>query len=279
MKKYIDIHIKINEEYYDLAYGVLFDHQFNGIEEKIDELVITSELDSWRQEIEDRIISDLNELDPNSKIIDKKVYEDKNWLEDFEKNTPIIKINENISITPSWKSNDVDCKYKIIIDPKMSFGTGEHSTTKLMCQLLEKYVEPGSNWIDAGCGTGVLAILASKLGASEIDAFDFDEWCVLNSKENIQLNSIENIKLQQSKIEDFNFYNVDGIVANIFSNLLINSMAKFDKALELSKGTLLLSGILKYDKKEVIDKAISCNFKLTDEIFDEEWVGLGFKHL
>ncbi|ROL61880.1 50S ribosomal protein L11 methyltransferase [Bacteroidetes/Chlorobi group bacterium ChocPot_Mid] len=273
--QYINLTLSVPEEIYDLAYGVISDYRTRGIEEKFDELVITFDYDYFTAEIEADLLAQLRMIDNSISIKGKEIIEEKNWNAEFEKNSPVVVVNERIGIAPEWKLNELNTSLKIIINPKMSFGTGDHATTRLMCKLMEHSVKPDSNWIDAGCGSGVLAILAIKLGAKSVFAFDYDLWSVENTMENLILNDISNeIQVEHAKIENIKLPPAHGIVANMFSNLLIASMEKFYNSLKDSKGVLIISGILKYDKTDVIKSAESNGFKLINEIFEDEWVAL-----
>jgi len=166
----------------------------------------------------------------------------------------------------------LNTKLKIIINPKMSFGTGQHSTTKLMAMMLEKIVKSGQTWIDAGTGTGILAIIAAKLGAKKVYAFDNDDWSYENAIENVELNNVkEFVEVQKVGIEDYQFFQVDCISANMFLNLINLSFPKFYSALKDSKGTLLVSGILVFDREELLQNAIKKGFILKNEIQEMEW--------
>jgi ribosomal protein L11 methyltransferase len=276
-KKYVNFDFSIFEEHFDFAYGTLYDYPVTGIEEKFDELIVTMELDNWSDELREKLISEISSFCPEFKILNEEIIEDRNWNEEYEKNVPVIIISDRIGIAPEWKQAELTNEIKIIINPKMSFGTGEHATTKMMCQLLEKYVEKGSNWIDAGCGTGLLSVLAIKLGAKSVFAFDYDEWSIENSKENTILNGVnDKIEIMKEKIENISLPPSDGIAANLFSNLLLVSLPKFRESLLNGGGNLIVSGILKYDKEQIIEEAKKNGFYLNQELFDDEWIAMHF---
>ncbi|MFH1051724.1 MAG: 50S ribosomal protein L11 methyltransferase [bacterium] len=277
-KRYINLTLSVPEELYDLSYGVICDFQTCGIEEKFDELIISVDYDYWTDETESNLLEQLKFIDNSMSLTKKEVVLDKNWNAEFEKNSPLIVINDRLGIAPEWKQKELKTDIKIIINPKMSFGTGDHATTRLMCRLMEHSVKPGSQWIDAGCGSGVLAILAIKLGAKSVLAFDYDLWSVENTQENIMLNDIsDEIEIIHDKIENIKLPPVHGIAANMFSNLLISSMEKFYSSLKDNKGVLILSGILKYDKPDVIESAETFGFELVSELCEDEWVALQFR--
>jgi ribosomal protein L11 methyltransferase len=281
-KNYINVSISVAEEDFEIAYGILTDFDFLGMEEKFDEIILSFEEKNWNTEVENRLKSELQDLLPNAKINKIEILSEKNWNEEWEKNVEAIQINENIGIAPEWKLHELNSKLKIIINPKMSFGTGQHSTTKLMTKMIEKTLKPNQIWIDAGTGTGILAILAAKLGAKKVFAFDNDEWSFENALENVKLNKVEEIvEIQQAKIEDYDFPESDCICANMFLNLIISSFPKFYNSLknnDLSENNfLLVSGILVYDREELLENATKNGFILVEESQDLEWCVFKFK--
>lgn len=278
-KEFINIHIKLQEEDFDLLYGVFFGLPFSGIEEKLDEVVATFTLEFW-SENKVQLIELIEKSGINAKIIKEETIEDRNWNEEWEKKVPAIKVNERIGIAPEWKVPELNTDIKIAINPKMSFGTGEHSSTRLMCILSEKIVKQDSFWIDVGTGTGVLAILAVKLGAKSVLAFDNNYWAIENAVENIKLNKVESkVKIQESDIESFEFPDCDGIMANLFLNLLLPSFKKLYTGLKAKKGDLLVSGILIYNKDEIIKAATNAGFELVNSITEDEWLAVHFRAL
>lgn len=276
-KTYLNIHVRIMEENFDAASAIFYDIPYSGVEEKHDEMVITIEENLWNDKWKNYLEEELKNFNDNSQITKIEKIEDKNWNEDWEKNIAAINIGDDIVIAPEWKRNEADAKYKILINPKMSFGTGHHATTRLVGKLMLKYVEPGSFWIDAGTGTGVLAILAEKIGASKVYAFDNNEWSVDNSYENIALNDCNNIRLELADIDDIELPLCDGIVANLFLNLVETSLGKFYNSLISNTSTLIVSGILTYDKDYLIDIAVNTGFVLIEIIEEEEWCGFVFR--
>lgn len=277
-KAFINIFVSLPEESYELAYGFVSNYPITGIEEKIDEIVITIPEILWNNTVKNMLIEDLIKSSPLAKITKEEIIYDKNWNEEWEKTISAIIINERIAITPEWAVDQISNELKIIINPKMSFGTGHHSTTRMMCQLLEKLVKPGSEWIDAGTGTGVLSILAIKLGAKNVFSFDFDEWSIENTKENLSLNNItKGIDLRLASILEIELPNCDGIAANMYTHLLTPSFPKFKKALENSKGDLIISGVLIYDKNDIITSAEKAGFEHIQTINVDEWIAVHFK--
>lgn len=276
--KYINVYARIKEEQYDLAYGLLSEFSFTGIEERLDEIVISFKAEDWNKDVQLAIQKALEQADSESEIYKIEEIAEKNWNEEWEKNVPTIVVNENIGIAPEWKKDELETNIKLLINPKMSFGTGEHATTKLVCRLMENLVDKDSFWIDAGTGTGVLAILAAKLGAREVFAFDNNEWSIENAKENSEMNGVsDQVKISQEDIDEMELPESDGIAANLFKNLLIPSFPMFLKSLMKTRGHLLVSGIIKFDKDDVFNAALAAGFEMIEEIYEDDWVAYHFR--
>jgi ribosomal protein L11 methyltransferase len=279
VKKFINIHLKILEEYFEIAVGYLSLFEPIGIEERNDELVITFEETNWNENLKNEIVELLQEQIHNCQFLKEEFISDKNWNEEWEKQTPAIIINDRIGIAPQWKINELQNEIKIIINPKMSFGTGEHTTTRLMALALDKIVQKDTFWIDAGTGTGVLAILAIKLGATHCLAFDNNSWAFENAEENIRLNNCqEKIELKDSDIDSIDLPLSDGIAANININILINSFRKFKEALKDNNSDLIVSGILKYDLDLALQSAKEAGLRHIQTFSEDEWIALHFKN-
>ncbi len=278
MRNYINVHIAIDEELYDLFYGVIYKFPFLGIEEKYDELVVSFDTDCWDEGMRKKLISEMKKLDETIKIIEEEAIFDKNWNQEWESNVSPNIVTNKVVITPSWKANEIESEIKIIINPKMSFGTGEHQSTRLICRLMEECVKEGQFWIDAGTGTGILSILAIKLGANRVLSVDNNEWSIQNASENFRLNNVYNkIELQQNSIEDISLPEADGIAANLYSNLLMKMMEKFYHSLYVSSGSLLASGVMIYDEDDIIKCAIRNGFQLQKKLIEDEWISFHFK--
>ncbi len=275
---YINIKIHIFEENHDLAMGVFQDYDFCGIEEDLDFLIVTF-VDKVYENLDfNIIINDLQNFAPETNIISIEKISDKNWNEEWESHVQPVFVSDRITITPTHKLDEINCDIKIIIDPKMSFGTGHHTTTRIMCKLMETIVKPNSNWIDVGTGTGVLAILAIKLNAKYVYAFDNNEWSIDNAAENIYKNNVNNqVKLELADIDSAELFDCDGIAANIFLNLAVPSLSKFKKAVEKNNGDILISGIMIYDEKIILEEAEKNGLRLIQKLIEDEWLAFHFK--
>jgi ribosomal protein L11 methyltransferase len=175
-----------------------------------------------------------------------KVLPDKNWNEEWEKNFEPVTIHKLCRIRAPFHKTDPSYPIEIIIEPKMSFGTGHHATTSLMAEEILKMDLTAMSVLDAGCGTGILSIIAEKKGAAKIVAIDIDEWSYRNSQENITLNNCSNIEVMLGDVHALSGSRFDLIIANINLNILKMNLHSFYHMLN-SEGILLMSGILESD--------------------------------
>ncbi len=160
--------------------------------------------------------------------------EDKDWNEEWEKNffQPII-IGDRCVIHSTFHTNIPQAEYDILINPQMAFGTGHHATTSLIIgELLDAELR-GKSLLDMGCGTSILAILASMRGADPVTAIDIDDWCVSNSKDNIALNHVDNIQVELGDASSLEGRMFDIIIANINRNILLADMKRYVACMHL----------------------------------------------
>lgn len=198
----------------------------------------------------------------------------KNWNEAWEKSyTPIV-VEDKCLIRANFHHPDKRYPYEIIITPKMSFGTGHHQTTYLMVKNIMEMACFDKRVMDAGCGTAILSIMACKLGAREVQAFDIDEWSVVNGNENIDINQCKNIHIQQGTITEVNLTgNFDIILANINKNVLLDEIKKYVPYLN-PQGLLLLSGFFTLDIPDLLLEAALWNLKEIRRDDRETWASL-----
>lgn len=211
-------------------------------------------------------------------IVEENLIEDKNWNEEWEKSLNIIKVSDRIVVKPTFREYSKAAGEIVInIVPKMSFGTGEHQTTKLVIQLLEKYLEPGARLLDVGSGTGILSIVAVKLGAKSAVAVDNDEWCFENGNENCALNGVEEkIKIVLGEIKDIHESEFDLITANIQKNILILIAGEIKLKMN-KKGMVILSGLLMNDEEDIVQIYKKFGFELVEKKQMDEWISLVMK--
>jgi len=183
-----------------------------------------------------------------------QVIETQNWNQVWEKSfNPIIVDNECLIRAP-FHSGTPSLKYEIIIEPKMSFGTGHHETTYLMIKTMLELDFKNKTVLDMGCGTGVLAILAKLKGAKTVTAIDIDEWAYKNTLENVEKNNCTDINVFQGDASLLKNKNFDIIIANINRNILMSDISAYACVLN-SNGILLLSGLYDSDLQMIKDEA------------------------
>ena len=208
---------------------------------------------------------------PNFKITyGFKEIEPENWNAAWEKTFQPIIVDDICKIrAPFHEKGDV--RYDIVIEPKMSFGTGHHETTHMMLQhILELNLE-GKSVLDMGCGTGVLAILSGMRGANPIDAIDIDNWCYLNAKENIARNGLGSIAVYEGDVTLLGKEKYDVIMANINRNILLKDIPTYVKCLK-EKGLLLLSGFYTEDLLRITKACNEMGMELEKNLEKNNWV-------
>jgi len=200
--------------------------------------------------------------------------EKKNWNEEWEKSYEPIVVEDTIIIHADFHKPEKQYPHEIIITPKMSFGTGHHQTTHLMLKAQLSIDHKNKMVMDAGTGTAVLAIMASKLGARKVEAFDIDSWSVENGNENTAVNHCANIRIQQGKLSALSFSeNFDIILANINKNILLEEMQLYAAYLKPG-GQLLLSGFYETDIPDLLQEAQRYTLKKAGADTRDDWACL-----
>ena len=200
--------------------------------------------------------------------------EQTNWNEEWEKNFEPIVVDNQVTVRAPFHDKPTT-KYDLVIEPKMSFGTGHHETTYMMIQHILKNDFKNKSVLDMGCGTGVLAILAEKVGANELDAIDIDNWSYVNSLENVERNNCEKVSVYEGDVKLLDGNNYDIIIANINRNILLADIPRYTKCLN-KNGTLFLSGFYKEDIQMIESKCNEDMLKLEEIIERGQWVSLKF---
>lgn len=197
-----------------------------------------------------------------------------NWNETWEKNfNPIIVDDKCVVRAPFHQKFDVT--YDIVIAPKMSFGTGHHETTYMMLQYILNNNWENKKVLDMGCGTAVLAILAKMKGATHVDAIDIDNWCYINSIENIERNHCQSINVYEGDASLLSGKVYDTIIANINRNILIDDMEVYSQSLS-PKGELYLSGFYAEDLPMIQEECTKHGLKFVSQLERNKWVAAKF---
>ena len=224
------------------------------------------------------ILEDIYILDSEEFTISytKENIEQVNWNEEWEKNFEPIDVDGICYIRAPFHPTK-NAPYEIVIEPKMSFGTGHHETTYMMMKHLLNMEVKDMEVLDMGCGTAILAILALMKGAKHADAIDIDNWCYLNSIENAQRNNIVNIDVYEGDASLLNKEQIyDLVIANINRNILLNDMAAYVKTMK--KGAIILfSGFYTEDIPYITEEAEKNGLVFVDQLERNNWVSLKFK--
>ena len=291
MNKYYELKISINPEIEDIVADICFTNlACEGVvlaEETYKDLVMTSTTEGtlrvFLTEINENTVEILKierellksrgftdeELGSWEITIDEK--ENQDWSKKWKEKWTVTHVTDNIAVVPSWLDYTPK-KGEIIItlDPGCAFGTGTHQTTQLCMKALEKYLKKGDMMADIGTGSGILAILAKKLGASSVYGCDTDETVIDVAKENANINNekdcVFELKTADKLIEKYDF-----ICANILHNVLYEIMGDLVNIMK-DDGKLSLSGIL-YEKKDIVLEAINReNLQIIDTLLQDQWI-------
>lgn len=221
-----------------------------------------------------QVVDDYQHLTPITFAYEQ--LETKNWNEEWERNYQPIEVAGQIRVRASYHVPDPAFRYEIVIDPKMSFGTGHHETTTLVMEQQLSLDHHDKSVLDVGSGTGILAILAEMLGATQLTAFDIEEWAYLNAVENAELNGCKHITVFQGTIEDCPAGTYDIVLANINRNILLREIPIYVQFLKPG-GTLMVSGFYEFDINDIIQKAEEVDLKVITKKTLNQWAVLRFE--
>ena len=200
--------------------------------------------------------------------------EEQNWNAVWESNFEPVVVEDFCAIRAEFHEPITNVSYEIVITPKMSFGTGHHATTYMMMQQMKDMDFTGKHVFDFGTGTGILAILAEKLGSEKIQAIDVDDWSIENAWENINRNGCSKINVELSS--QLPAQQFDIILANINRNVILQYLPGLKEILNNEQGELLLSGLLVSDKEDIMKACMNQGLKLIKELERNNWISLLF---
>lgn len=273
---YLEVVIPCDQSQRDLIIAVLDDAGYDSVmetDEGLNAYILSSRFD-------EKWISQLTgQFNLDKKNISWKELEEKNWNTEWENNfDPIVVDDLCIVRAPFHEPAGEKFKYELIIQPKMSFGTGHHATTYLMIKSQIRHMDHNAmKVLDAGCGTAILAVMAEKLGAQKIIAYDIDEWSVENAPENVELNDCRNVETLQGTIAQLSLdKNFDIILANINKNVLLEEISAYVGHLN-ENGKLLLSGFFKEDIADLDEKALNMGLTKIREDYKDGWACILYK--
>jgi ribosomal protein L11 methyltransferase len=283
--KWYKISIRIDGHYQDLLVGQLSLVGFTGFIQEEIFLSCFIPANRWTPAVRTKLKTTLERFKIEFPIVDLSytvnIVHEENWNKTWERQTGVVEATSKIIIKPSWKKLQKRHRNKIVIhvDPKMSFGTGHHETTRLSLKLIEQFLEPKMKVLDFGCGTGILGIACIKLGAKSVTAVDNDPWAIENTKENIRRNGVQNrMNARLGSVSVIPQLKFDLIAANID----FRTISKFIKSIVNRigrKGTIIFSGILTTDMPALLP-LFAKNLLVTIKIDQEnEWTAVALRRI
>jgi ribosomal protein L11 methyltransferase len=267
---YTEVNIRLNEinPFVDILVAKLNEIEFESYEEDENGLKAYIQTQLLNTNALDEVVSQISELTEISFTINK--IKQQNWNAQWESNYSPVFVNDICVIRAHFHGTFTDIKHEIIITPKMSFGTGHHQTTSLMMNRMFDLDIKNKSVLDMGSGTGILSILASKLGARDLVGIDFDEWAFENAKQNSVLNNISNIHFINGDSSNIGNVKYDIILANINRNIILNDIAIYVSAMEDS-AEILLSGFLEEDTHLILNKTKQLGLDLVVSKNKNKW--------
>jgi ribosomal protein L11 methyltransferase len=279
MKSFTELSITADDALREHLIGILSQLGFEGFWEDGKVLRAYIATDRWSdamlEEVE-RIIATVHRSSTSAApTISLQTIENKNWNEEWERTIQPIHVTDRIVIAPTWHPYTPQAHEVLItIDPKMSFGTGYHETTRLVLRMMEETVRPGITLLDVGTGTGILAIAGIKLGATSAVALDNDSWAYENAVENVRLNSVEkHVQILLGDLSSVAGRTFNMIVANI-QRSVIEPLVPQMRAMLAPGGKMILSGLLLEDEEPIARALLSAGCIVVSTLKENEWVAL-----
>ncbi|MEL6557126.1 MAG: 50S ribosomal protein L11 methyltransferase [Bacteroidota bacterium] len=271
MSNYIEVYFSTTPEISEILLAELGNLPYDTFEEVNDGLKAYVLEEAYDQSAVDEVVNQyqaLGAITYQTSIIPKE-----NWNEEWEKNFHPITVANQILVRADFHEANPAMPYEIIIVPKMSFGTGHHDTTSQMLQFQLEVDHEGKTVLDAGTGTGILAIMADKKKAGKILANDIDDWCIDNSRENFSLNNSQEVDLRLGAIDVFENEQADILIANINKNVLLHEIPSYAEIV-VPNGTLLLSGFYEHDIPDLEKQLNNSGFQKVSHTVQNKWAAL-----
>lgn len=272
MQRYLEVKISpLDDEQQDILIAWLSDEDFYSFQKTEDSLYAYILKDDFAN-------VDLKKYVDENKEIELHEIEEKDWNHQWESDYQPVIYGDFLSVRADFQAHIDTTRYEIIITPKMSFGTGHHETTSLMVEQMRTMNFGEKTVIDFGTGTGILSILAEKMGAQTIFAIDKDEWSIANASENIVANHCSGIKIIQSDdlVEDLPQAEI--VLANITANILIDHAQRL-KEITQNEGFLVLAGFIQKDEQKILSVFADEHFVPVRKINQDSWVSISFRKL
>ncbi|MEO7310305.1 MAG: 50S ribosomal protein L11 methyltransferase [Chitinophagaceae bacterium] len=252
----------------EVLVALLQDFGFHGFEQTDTSLVASG----YKEHLDENGVDSC--LLESGVFFSKAILEEENWNKLWESDFHPIIIGDFCAVRAGFHAPITHVAHEIIITPKMSFGTGHHATTWMMLKAMQSIDFKKKSVIDFGTGTGVLAILAEKMGASTIVAIDCDDWCIENGRENVEANNCERINIIKANHPNA-AGKADVILANINKNIILAALKDFSTILN-ENGILLISGILKDDIADIVYSGGEAGLKMVKSTERNGWLCLAF---
>jgi len=262
---YYKISITAPPDKQDIIIAILSELDYDGFEQE----AFSLKTYQAEEDFEEKTLQQLaDQLDFSYKT---KLIPNQNWNAIWEANFQPIQINDFCAVRADFHPHFPNVQHEITVNPKMAFGTGHHETTYMMMEQMEAIPFKNKKVLDFGCGTGILSILAEKLGASSIIALDNDPLSTDNTKENIMVNQSSNIDVQLGILTDTGENDFDIILANINRNVIFDTLSLLFQKIK-KEGIILFSGILEADERLLKEKAQQVGFSILDTVHRGEWI-------
>ncbi|HUC83027.1 MAG TPA: 50S ribosomal protein L11 methyltransferase [Flavisolibacter sp.] len=263
--KHIQIEIIANDYQQEELIALFDDYDATGFEQTDEKLIAYFNTDDFAKDEIEKLLEGYS--------YQQTEVEERNWNEEWERNFQPVVVDDFVAVRAHFHAPIKDVQHEIVITPKMSFGTGHHATTYMMMQQMRGIDFGGKEVFDFGTGTGILAILAEKLGAREIFAIDVDDWSIDNAKENFERNDCHNIHVSlSSQLPAAQF---DVILANINRNVILDYMPQLVKTLR-KNSQVLFSGLLVADEHDIAASAEGNGLSFVTKSERLGWVSLLF---
>lgn len=277
MKKYLEVSVSGSPQQREVLIPSLAELGCTGFQETDTHLIGYFPMPRSPEEsagLRDALLAVLRRISSNADITFGEI-DERNWNLEWERTIGPVDIGRRITVQPSWRSDPAPPgRIVLTIDPKMSFGTGYHETTRLMVRLIESYIVPGTVVYDIGTGTGILAIAAVKLGARTAYGTDTDEWSVANALENLPLNGVQDrVRIAAGTFPPASADPPGMICANLTLNDLKGLLPEFSSRLTPG-GLLLVSGLLVSDGDDISDALRVAGFRHMETLTENEWIAV-----
>jgi ribosomal protein L11 methyltransferase len=277
---WIEIHLNIPQQKLEDISAYLFAMGCEGVHLDEQDVVAYFSKFNWSEEIQKGLVGFISQIIPgfDRRYMQIKSVSDFDWANNWKQYFKPLRINDTIVVLPPWEEYPFRAEdLKIIINPQMAFGTGQHESTQLMITALVKKLRPGLRVLDVGTGSGILAIIADKLGADSVMAIDNDVTALRNAMENTALNKVsQGVHLGLASLEQLVPQEFDIVLANINRNVLLDYAPRFPDFLKKG-GKLILCGFLVVDELTVAEQYRKHGFSLVSKHIKKEWLALIFE--